>query len=88
MAILSSLQNLDDQTLLKMGADLSNFLALAHEVCPDSTLGIQTLLTRIGRSDNDLVVFTLRNKGDFLFTTPSLLKAITFDLVLYYFKPQ
>jgi len=85
---LDALSDLDDETLLKIGPDLANFLTLAHEHNSDSQSKIQTMLIRIGRKDNELVVFALRNKEDFLLETPSLLNEIVFDLVKYYFKSQ
>ena len=66
-SILTSLLSLDNATLLKIGKDLSNFMTLVFEKCPDATTQMQALIEKVGRLDNDLVVFCLRNKEEFLF---------------------
>ena len=57
---------LDNETLLKVGPDLANFCSLAKDKHADCSTRIQALLSKVGRLDNDLVVFAPRNKGDLL----------------------
>ena len=63
---LDALNWLDNETLLKVGPDLANFCSLAKEKHADCSKRLQILLSKVGRLDNDLVVFTLRNKADLL----------------------
>ena len=46
------------------------------------------ILLRIGRQDNDLLVFALRNKAEVLVQVPQVLRDVSFDLVKYYLKSQ
>ena len=85
---LEAIVGLDDESLLKAGSDLANLCALAQEKHTDCTSLIKLILVRVGRLDNDLVVFSLKDTTDLLIQTPKLLKQLVFDLVKFYFKPQ
>ena len=85
---VQALVGLDDESLLKVGQDLANFCALAIQNDQDSIASVKTILGRVGRLDNDLVVLVLRDSGDLLVECPTLFKELVFDLVKFYFKPQ
>lgn len=85
---LNAVQSLDNETLLKAGSDLANLCALGLEQgSNDAESAVFSILNRVGRLDNDLVVLTLKNKTEMV-TQPKLTTDVLFDLVKYYFKSQ
>lgn len=57
---LEAVQSLESESLLKIGADLANLCAIGLEHgSQDSMEVIFAVLKRVGRLDNDLVVFAL-----------------------------
>ena len=85
--VVEALIGLDEETLLKVGPDMANLFALANEKNPDCIGLLKNVLERVGRLDNDLVVFALRSQP-ILAQNPKLIKEIIFDLVKFYYKPQ
>ena len=81
---VSSLTNVD---LLKIGADLANLCAIGLEHgSQDANEVIYAVLKKVGRQDNDLIVFALQNKDEVLGHLPQMMREVSFDLVKYYFK--
>ena len=83
-----SICQLDDESLLKIGADLSNLLELSLKHSQEAFTLAKQVIERIGSKENDMVVFALNNKDEVLLSSPSLIKEVAFDLVKYYFKSQ
>ena len=86
--IVLSICQLDNESLLKIGADLSNLLEVSLKHSQDAFTLAKQVIERIGSRENDMVVFALNNKEEVLLSSPSLIKEVAFDLVKYYFKSQ
>ena len=69
--MLEAIQTLESESLLKIGADLANLCALGLSHGTQDTMEIIfAILKKVGRHDNDLVVFALQNKGEVLGNMP------------------
>ena len=84
---LEAISTLTNDSLLKVGADLANLCAIGLEYgSQDALVVVHAVLSKIGRQDNDLVIFAMQNESEVLAQLPVLMREISYDLVRFYYK--